>query len=161
MVLTDSSFAVSMNAHVLTTSTSASAGFAVNVWPPSCDSPIITSESTRFFGHPSETKPILINESTIYPGTWNLRCHSVHHAGECSGFADMLEAADPSDDPFYAHTETAVRDRTETPQIEIPLEGCLREIVILYALQEHVVACQALAAPDDFADTLWREHVDA
>ena len=50
IVFTDSSFAESMNAQVLTTSTSASAGFDVSVCPPSCDKPIITSESTRFFG---------------------------------------------------------------------------------------------------------------
>ena len=60
IVLTDSSFAESMNAQVLTTSTSASDGFGVSVWPPSCDSPIMTSESTRFFGQPSETKPIFM-----------------------------------------------------------------------------------------------------
>ena len=62
MVFTDSSFAESMKAQVLTTRTSASAGFGVSVWPPSWDSPIITSESTRFFGQPSETKPIFITE---------------------------------------------------------------------------------------------------
>src|SRR4030095_13116475 len=49
-------------AQVLTTSTSASAGSVVSVCPPCCESPIITSESTRFLGQPRETKPIFIRE---------------------------------------------------------------------------------------------------
>src|SRR5436190_10254904 len=72
MVLTDSSFAESMNAHVFTTSTSASAGLGVSVCPPCSDNPIMTSESTRFFGQPNETNPIFIKallSQLYYPNT--------------------------------------------------------------------------------------------
>src|SRR6185369_5129806 len=57
MVSIDSCFAESMNAQVLTISTSASPASCVSSWPPCCASPSITSESTRFFGQPRETSP--------------------------------------------------------------------------------------------------------
>src|SRR5947207_406009 len=56
----DSCFAESMNAHVLTTRTSAPSGSRVSSCPASCARPSITSESTRFLGHPRETRPIFI-----------------------------------------------------------------------------------------------------
>src|SRR6478672_8383403 len=67
IVSIDSCFAESMKAHVLTTSTSASSGSRVNSWPAFCASPSMTSESTRFFGQPSETNPIFIY-SQVYNG---------------------------------------------------------------------------------------------
>ena len=54
----DSCLARSMNAQVLTTSTSAPSASVVISWPACSASPSITSESTRFFGQPRETKPI-------------------------------------------------------------------------------------------------------
>src|SRR6188768_1794954 len=62
MASTDSCLALSMNAQVLTISTSAPAGSRVSSWPACWASPSITSESTRFFGHPSETIPIFISD---------------------------------------------------------------------------------------------------
>src|ERR1035441_35193 len=59
MVFTDSCFAESIKLHVLTTRISASSARAVSSPPARSSSPIITSESTRFFGQPSDTKPIL------------------------------------------------------------------------------------------------------
>src|ERR1017187_1403074 len=59
MVFTDSCLAASMKLHVFTTRISASSARAVSSPPARSSSPIITSESTRFFGHPSDTKPIL------------------------------------------------------------------------------------------------------
>src|SRR6185369_709705 len=58
MVSMDSCFAGSMKLHVFTTMTSASEGCGVNSWPPLVSWPIMTSVSTRFFGHPKLTKPI-------------------------------------------------------------------------------------------------------
>src|SRR5579862_1656408 len=49
-----------MNAQVLTTSTSAVDGSLVSVCPARSARPSITSESTRFFGQPSDTRPIFI-----------------------------------------------------------------------------------------------------
>src|ERR1051326_5486600 len=60
MASIDSCLPLSMNAHVLTTSTSAPAGSRVNSCPASCASPSMTSESTRFFGQPSDTSPIFM-----------------------------------------------------------------------------------------------------
>src|SRR5687767_5571447 len=56
----DSCLALSMKAHVLTMSTSASEASCVRLPPACCASPSITSESTRFFGQPSEIIPIFI-----------------------------------------------------------------------------------------------------
>src|SRR4051812_3653143 len=60
MASIDSCLADAMNAQVLTTSTSAFCGSRVSSWPASCARPSMTSESTRFFGHPRETNPIFI-----------------------------------------------------------------------------------------------------
>src|SRR5258706_4545526 len=58
MVSMDSCLAGSMKLHVFTTITSASEGCGVSSCPPLVSWPIITSVSTRFFGHPKLTKPI-------------------------------------------------------------------------------------------------------
>ena len=57
IVSTDSCLAVSIKLQVFTTSTSASSGRPVSRAPARSSSPIITSESTRFFGQPNEIKP--------------------------------------------------------------------------------------------------------
>src|ERR1039457_367243 len=57
MVSTDSCLAVSMKLQVLTMRISASSGWAVSRAPARSSMPIITSESTRFFGQPREMKP--------------------------------------------------------------------------------------------------------
>src|SRR5262245_12841911 len=72
IVSIDSCFALSMKAHVLTTSTSAPFVSLVNSWPAFCASPSMTSESTRFLGQPSETKPIFIH-SQVYNGCMGKR----------------------------------------------------------------------------------------
>src|ERR1700680_610350 len=58
MVSMDSCLAGSMKLQVFTTMTSASEGCGVSSCPPLVSWPIITSVSTRFFGHPKLTKPI-------------------------------------------------------------------------------------------------------
>src|SRR5579864_2295779 len=58
MVSTDSCLAGSIKLQVLTTMMSASEGCGVSSWPELVSWPIITSVSTRFFGHPRLTKPI-------------------------------------------------------------------------------------------------------
>src|SRR4029077_17071936 len=66
MVSIDSCFAESMNAHVLTTSTSAAAASCVSSCPASCARPSITSESTRFFGQPSEIRPTFMFAGSLH-----------------------------------------------------------------------------------------------
>jgi hypothetical protein len=57
IVFTDSCCALSMNEQVLTTITSASSAQGVISAPASASMPIMTSESTRFLGQPSDTNP--------------------------------------------------------------------------------------------------------
>src|SRR5512132_3960977 len=59
-----------MNAHVLTTITSASEASLVISCPACSASPSITSPSTRFFGHPRDTNPIFIDmrSDPLYQG---------------------------------------------------------------------------------------------
>ena len=82
MVSTDSCFAESMNAQVFTTSTSALDASDVTSWPACWTRPIITSESTRFFGQPRETKPIFMRDSGFGVRDWGLRAglHPCPHA---------------------------------------------------------------------------------
>ena len=49
----------------------------------------------------------------------------------------------------------------EAAQIEIPLERFRRQVVLLDALHQQVVVVEALAAADDLAVALGRQHVDA
>src|SRR5688500_18107830 len=67
MVSIDSCFALSMNAHVLTTRTSADSGSRVSWWPALCARPSMPSESTRFLRQPSDTMPIVITEERTTP----------------------------------------------------------------------------------------------
>src|ERR1700727_3139325 len=57
MVLTDSCLAESMKLQVLMTMISASSARGVSSAPLWWSMPIMTSESTRFLGQPSDTKP--------------------------------------------------------------------------------------------------------
>jgi hypothetical protein len=64
IVLTDSCCALSMNEQVFTTMTSASSARVESSAPARARSPIITSLSTRFFGHPRLTKPTFVAGAT-------------------------------------------------------------------------------------------------
>src|ERR1700694_3536794 len=59
MEFTESCLAESLKEQVLTTRISASSAWLVSSPPARWSRPIMTSESTRFFGQPRETKPIL------------------------------------------------------------------------------------------------------
>ena len=60
----------------------------------------------------------------------------------------MLEAADPADDPLDPHPEAGVGHGPKSPQVEVPLECFLRQVVILDSLEQHVVAGETLAAAE-------------
>ena len=64
---TDSFCADSMKLHVLTTRISASSARGVSSYPSRVRIPIITSLSTRFFGHPRLTNPTLVIGSKLAP----------------------------------------------------------------------------------------------
>jgi hypothetical protein len=82
------------------------------------------------------------------------RINSVECSGEGDGFADVVEAADPGYDSLDAHAEAGVGDAAVFAEVEVPLEGGQREVVVFDALLEEVVAVDALAAADDFAVAL-------
>ena len=90
-----------------------------------------------------------------------LRINSVEGSGEGDGFADVVEAADPGYDSLDAHAEAGVGDAAVFAEVEVPLEGVEREVVLDDAGFEEVVAVDALAAADDFAVALGGEDVDA
>ena len=76
------------------------------------------------------------------PGLWarqSLRVQPIQHPRIRNGLAQMLQAADPADHPLDAHAEAAVRHGAEAAEVEIPLEGLLRQVVLLDALQQQVV----------------------
>src|SRR5688572_11778036 len=129
MAFTDSSLALSMNAHVLMTMTSAVEASAVSSCPAPFARPSITSPSTRFFGQPSETNPMRIQFSWM---------DSVDHPRVRNRFAQVVQAADPGDHALDAHAKAAVGHAAEATQIEIPLKGFLWQLVVLDALLEHV-----------------------
>src|SRR4051812_15554475 len=126
MASTDSSLAVSMNAQVLTTITSALAASGVTSWPASRAMPSMTSPSTRFLGQPRERKPIFMkcfsSSSGIQP---------VQHPRRGNRLPQVPEPTYPRRGPSDAQANPAVRDAAEAAQIEIPLERFARELVLV------------------------------
>src|SRR5687767_11628405 len=112
--------------------------------------PSITSPSTRFFGQPNERKPIFIDVQRVERLTTS-RINAIQHPRIGNGFAQVIQSADPADDALDSHSEPSVGDAAEAPEVEVPLERLLREIVLLDAFDEQVVIVQAFAAADDLA----------
>src|SRR3954465_14216714 len=73
-----------------------------------------------------------------------LRIDTVQRSGKWDGFADVLETTDPGDGPLDAHAEAGVRYRAIAAQIQIPLEGVDRQMVIFDALLEQLIGRNAL-----------------
>src|SRR5262249_8587800 len=115
IVSIDSCFALSMKAQVLTTRTSASAASCVSSCPARCARPSITSESTRFFGQPSEINPTF----KLPPSNQQLRIQPIQHARIWNRFPQVFELANPGHDTFDAHSEAAVRYGAVAAEIEI------------------------------------------
>jgi hypothetical protein len=66
----------------------------------------------------------------------------------------VIQAADPGYDSFDSHAEAGVGDGAVFAQVEVPLEGGERKVVVFDALLEQVVAVDALGAADDLAVAL-------
>src|SRR5690242_19719881 len=126
---TDSCLAESMNAHVLTTRTSASEASAVSSCPARSASPSITSESTRFFGQPREIIPtfieVALQRETPQRASW---IEAVQHPWIRDRLPQVIQLADPRDHALDSHSEAAVRHGSVAAEIEVPLEGVLRQI---------------------------------
>ena len=63
----------------------------------------------------------------------------------------MGDPRHPSDEPFDAHAEAAVRERAVLADVEVPLEGLDRQPVLLDSLQQQIMVVDALPAADDLA----------
>ena len=58
-----------------------------------------------------------------------LRGQAVNHTRERNRFPDMVQTADPGDATLYAHSKAGVRNRAIFAQVNIPVEGFLRQVV--------------------------------
>ena len=76
-----------------------------------------------------------------------LRVDPVEHARIRNRLAQVLEATDPGDHALDAHAEAAMRHGAEAAQVEVPLEGFLRQLVFLDAVQQQVELVEALPPP--------------
>src|SRR5688572_6876280 len=118
MVSMDSCFARSMNAQVFTTSTSACAASAVISCPSFSAIPSITSESTRFLGHPKDTNPIFTGttQCSILP----MRAHFLAAVVALLGFAGPVAAQDTSVPPRERIINLSVPVRTTVSDCTVP-----------------------------------------
>ncbi len=66
-------------------------------------------------------------------GEGALRIDAIEHPWEGDHFADVLGSANPGDGAFQAQAEARVRHAAVAPQVEIPLERFLREVVLAHA----------------------------
>src|SRR5689334_17579677 len=71
----------------------------------------------------------------------------------------MVEPADPGDGPLDAKAETGMRDGAVPPEIEIPLERLLREIMLPDPPQEQIIVVLTLAPADDLPVPLGGEDI--
>src|ERR1700676_616423 len=84
-------------------------------------------------------------------GEQRLRINPVNHAREGNNLAHVLSSANPSHDALEPHAEAGMRHAAIAAQIQVPLEGFLRQFLFLQSLDEQFVAGDALAPADDLA----------
>ncbi len=79
------------------------------------------------------------------------RIDPVQHARKCDRLAEMIELADPRDDPLDPHAEPCVRESPELAEVQIPPEGFLGKVVFLDPSEQQIGIVDAHAAADDFS----------
>src|SRR6266481_7334044 len=89
-----------------------------------------------------------------------LRIYPVQHARERNHFANVLRPANPRHRAFQPHAKSRMRHAAVAPQIQIPAERFLRQVVLAQTFQEQVVVMNARAPPDDLSIALGRKHVE-
>src|SRR5690348_11657624 len=82
-------------------------------------------------------------------GRPRLRIKPVQEARERNRLAHMLESADPCHGALDADAEAAVRDRSISPQVQIPRILIFRQPVLLEPALEQREIVDPLAAADD------------
>src|SRR5713226_661454 len=89
-----------------------------------------------------------------------LRIDAIEQAREGDHLADVRSSANPGDGAFNPQTESGMRHAAVAPQVQIPLERFLGQIVLADALDQQIVAGNALATTDNLAVAFRREHVE-
>ena len=89
-----------------------------------------------------------------------LRFYLSHQARERNRLADVVQAADPLHRALHSKTEAGVGHRAVTTEIEVPLEGLARQLVLVEALLEERQIVLALRAADDLAVAFGRDDVE-
>ena len=87
--------------------------------------------------------------------------HPVQEAGKGDGFPDVVQAAEPGHQALDAHPEAAVGHAAVAPQVQVPLQGLLGQVMLLNAGQQGVQVVDALGAPDNLAIALRGQHIHA
>src|ERR1051326_9115556 len=64
-------------------------------------------------------------------------------------FPDVLQSTHPGHSAFDAHAKSRMRHAAVLAEIQIPLKGRFRQIMLLYALPQQVVIPDALRPADD------------
>src|SRR5436305_14813090 len=85
----------------------------------------------------------------------------VQHPGVRDGLAQVRQPGHPGHEALDAHAEAAVREGPVLADVEVPLEGLDRQVVLLDALQQEIGIMDALAAADDLAVPFGRQQVEA
>src|SRR2546423_1084843 len=83
----------------------------------------------------------------------------VQRPRKCDRLANVWDAADPRDRTLDAEPETRVHERPVLPEIQVPAVRLLGQLVLADAREQLVVVVLALAAGDDLAVALRRQHV--
>src|ERR1051326_2147287 len=113
MALTDSCCAVSMNEQVLTTMMSASPAVDVISAPEDARRPIMTSESTRFLGHPRLTKPTFLRETEALSGAATVRVSTGMESTHFSSSGPAQSGSNESTAPRHRDREAGRQGEEE------------------------------------------------
>src|ERR1700680_2204311 len=94
-------------------------------------------------------------------GEQRLRINPVNHTRKGNNLAHVFSSANPSHDALEPHAETRMRYAAIAAQVQIPLEGFLRQFLFSQSLDEELIAGDALAAADDLAVAFRSQHVES
>src|SRR6266849_370233 len=89
-----------------------------------------------------------------------LRIYPVQHARERNHFANVLCPANPRHGAFQPHAKSRMRHAAVAPQIQIPPERFLRQVVLAKPFHQQIVVMNALAPADDLSVAFRRQHVE-
>src|SRR5436305_6649693 len=73
----------------------------------------------------------------------------VQHPGVRDGLAQVRQPGHPGHEALDPHAEAAVREGAVLADVEVPLEGFDRQVVLADLFEQEVVVVDALAAADD------------